>query len=221
METQTLSVKQNNLPSTELFTSLIDDNVPTDKMIIPRIGLVQGSSEVAGEQELGTFNNNVTGENYGEAITVIPIKIDFGALYMVPGEGMKCKSADGLTNIHGGLCAQCPLGVYHASEWKDGAPPKCQQTIDILVVEASTGQPAVITFKSTNYKAGKLLVTNLKLVRQAMAVVLGSQRVKNDKGNFHTIQIKAQRPLTPEQFEMAQQWKSNFKNTKYDAAEEN
>ena len=220
METQAVAVKQNNLPSTE-FTSFIDEDIPTDKMIIPRIGLVQGTSEVAGEQVLGTYNNNVTGENYGESITVIPIKIDFGALYMVQGEGMKCKSVDGITNIHSGLCAQCPFGVYHAAEWRDGAPPKCQQTIDILVVEVSTGQPAVITFKSTKYKTGKLLVTNLKLTRQAKAIVLGSRREKNDKGNFHVIQIKAQKPLTPEQFQMAQQWKASFKNTKYDAAEEN
>ena len=196
-------------------------DIPQDKLIIPRISLLQALSDAVQErgEKQGTFSNTVTGENYGETINLIPVKPSFGALYIVQGEGLKCKSSDGITNMHGTKCAQCPFGVNY-KDWKDGQPPKCQETIDVLCIDADNFMPAILTFKSTNYKSGQRFITQLRMARAAMAYRMGAMKEKNDKGIFYTMAPKAVTPLTDEQYQAAMKWKSQLATSAYEASEE-
>jgi len=200
--------------------SLVDDvDIPSDKLIIPRLTLLQSNSDAVQEhgEAVGSYRNTVTGENYGETVEIIPLKPAFGAIYFVQGEGMKCRSHDGVTSIHGEKCAQCPFGVNYKTWNKDNAP-KCQETIDVLSIETTSMQPAVLTFRSTSYKAGKIFVTNLRLNKSAQAYRFGARREKNDKGAFFVIEQKASVPLTQEQYDAAARWKESFKTVSYDVA---
>lgn len=202
--------------STEVM-SLVADDIPSDHIIIPRIGLLQAMSDAvqeAGEKQ-GTFHNNVTNENYGETVEIIPIKTQFGALYLTNEEGLKCKSADGITNMFGDKCAECPFGVSY-KVWEGKNPPKCSETFDILGVETTSMSPAVVTFKNSAFKNGKKLATQLKLTRTATSVVIGSFKDKNDKGTFFVQEAKTQKPLTPEQYAIAVKWKETFKTKTLD-----
>ena len=202
--------------------SLIDsDDVPTDKLLIPRINLLQAMSDpvqLDGFKQ-GTFHNNVTGQNYGETVRLIPIKVRFGAVYLDNKEGLKCRSMDGVTNVRGEKCAQCPFGVYHQT-WVDGEPPACNETVDVMVVEGGSAQPAVLTFRSTSYKEGKRLATNMRLVRQASALRIGCEKKTNDSGTFFVIKVKAMEPLSEAEYGLAKEWKDRLSTTSYVEAEE-
>lgn len=210
-------------PTQELavYESLVDDmDIPNDKLIIPRINLLQAMSEAVQERghKQGTFHNSVSDCNYGDAVTIIPIKINFGALYIAQNEGMKCKSLDGVTNMFGNPCAQCPFGVYYKGEWKDGKPPKCSETIDMLCVDTTNREAAILTFKNTSYKEGRRILTTLKMRRgQALSVTLGADKTKNDSGIFYVIKQRSIQPVDAESYRLATLWKESLVKTSYQA----
>lgn len=197
-------------------------DIPADKMIIPRLSLLQALSDAVQEdgQKQGTYQNTVTNENYGETLLLIPIvKPAYGALYIEQGEGLKCKSTDGITNMHGDKCEQCPFNA-HYNTWVDNRPPKCSATIDLLCLEATTLTPMVLTFRSVSYKAGQRFITALAMSAKAQAYRIGARREKNDRGTFYTVDPKGSQPLTEEQYKAAMQWRERFKVTKFEAADE-
>ena len=215
-------VREKTLPSTEVLHSLVSEDIPTDKILIPRINLLQALSDAVQSdgQKQGTFNNSITKENYGETVNLIPLSIKFGALYLEKGVGMKCRSADGVTNMFGDSCAKCPFNVNYKT-WHEGKPPKCTQTVDLLALETETMQPAVLTFRATSYKEGLRLATQLKLSRQAIAVRIGGFKDKNDHGTFFILKMLAVTPLSKEQHEIALKWREMLKQSAYEVADEN
>lgn len=156
--------------------SLLADDVPASDLILPRLSLLQGLSEpVKSKQaEAGTWHNNIMSENYGATVEVIPVKLTHGAVLFRRGEGMVCKSNDGLQSIYGDNCKQCPHNAFHAGEWRDNKRPECSSTLDIVVLERKSLIPMVLTFKISTYKTGKLIATNMKL-RGACSVILGAK----------------------------------------------
>lgn len=207
-----------------VYQSLVDDlDIPNDKLIIPRINLLQALSEAVQErgQPQGTFNNSVTDANYGDTVTVIPIKINFGALYFVKNEGMKCKSVDGVTNMYGNPCSQCPFGVYYRGEWKDGKPPKCSETIDMLCVDTAHREAAILTFRNTSYKEGRRILTTLKMRRgQALSITIGAEKTKNDSGIFYVMKQKSIQTVDADMYRTASLWKDALLKTDYQAHED-
>lgn len=217
------TVQQSKAVSTEvIFNSLIDiGDIPSDKLTIPRLSLLQSNSDAVQNSDfpVGQYHNTVTNSLYGETVQIIPLKIHFGAIYIINGEGMKCKSVDGITNMYGDPCAECPFGVNY-KVWTEKERPKCSETIDILAMEAESGEPIIFTFKVNGYKEGKRLVTNLKLNKQACAVRLGAEKEKNEKGTFYVPKVKALVPLNKEQFEAAMYWKESLATKSYETVEE-
>lgn len=205
------------------FKSFVDTSeIPKDKLIIPRLNLLQALSPAVQNdaQKQGTFNNSVSNYNYGETVELMPIKPKFGAIYFVKGEGLKCKSNDGITSMHGDKCEQCPFGVNYKIWGKEGEPPACQETVDILCLEVSQLQPVIVTFKSTTRKIGQKIATMLAMNPTAFVIRLGSEKVPNDNG-FHFIHsIKATTKPTADIYNGAKKWSDTLSKVKYEVSDD-
>lgn len=183
--------------------SFLSGDIPMEKVKVPRLSLLQANSDsvqILG-QPVGTFDNGLTHQNYGDKITLIPIKVNFGALYLIQGEGLKCKSLDGITNMHGDKCAQCPFGVYHQN-WVKGRPPECDSTVDLICLTQEL-EPVILTFRSTGYKEGTKLASALKFNKQLKAFEMTTTREKNDKGTFFVPKILGFKEIDLMQYEAA------------------
>lgn len=198
------------------------DSIPADKLIIPRLNVLQSNSKAVQDlgHVVGTFHNNVTNENYGSQVRLIPVKMSFGAVYMTVDEGLKCRSTDGITSMYGELCQQCPFGVYHGGDWKNGEPPECSATIDMLCVEATSLQPMLLTFRNTSYKEGRRIVTNLRMVNRARTMVIGTEKEKNAKGTFYVLKLQALNPPTEAEYATATEWKQSLSTKAFDVVDE-
>ena len=210
--------------STEVMGSLVDDFIPMDKIILPRISVLQPLSDACanGGHKAGSYYNNITTKNLGESFEFIPVGITFGAYK--PKDKDKtddvfCRSSDGVTNMYGQSCAECPFGVNYKI-WVDGEPPKCQETVDVIAFETVDKQPAVVTFKATSFKEGKRLATNIKVNRTAQAIRLGSEKVKNDKGTFYVMKVKTSNPVEQQDYELALRCRNELKTKKYDVVDD-
>jgi len=192
-----------------------DQEAPQDKLIVPRIKLLQSNSTEVTEDgaKIGTYLNNITKDNYGESLQFIPVKFTFGALLITLEDGMKCRSADGITSIFGDKCVQCPFGEYYKN-WRGKIPAKCGETIEAMGLIADTLQPCVVSFRSTSYPAGKKLLSSAKLMGKLRNYVLGSTIAKNDKGRFFVMDIKSSMDVSLNQLEEAVKWKNCLKEKK-------
>lgn len=228
MSTKEMTKKESAEISTEvLMPSFIDDDIRADKLIIPRLNLLQALSDAVQQdgQKQGTYNNSVTNENYGETVEVTPIKINYGAVYMTKADGLICKSVNGITNMHGDKCMECPYGVNY-KQWtktKEGedAKPGCSETIDLICAEIPSMNPLAVTFRSSSYKEGQRLTTQLKMAKSASAVRLGSEKINGKKGTYFTPAVKAFNPLTPEQYAAASKLRESLKTVDYSVSEDN
>ena len=193
------------------FKSFLSSDVPIEKASVPRLSLLQSNSEavqVLGHPA-GTFEHGLSHTNYGKKINLTPIRISFGALYMVKGEGrknLKCKSPDGVTSIHGSKCAECPFGVYYKQWGKDGSKPKCSETVDFIAITDSM-DPISITFRNTSFKEGKKLASALKFNQTLKSFDMTSVLEKNDEGTFFVPKVLGFQDIDQMQYEAACQWR--------------
>lgn len=202
-----------------------DDGITAEDIQIPRVRLLQGMSQsvVDGVGKIGELQDSLSGESLGESIEVAIFKKKTGAIYFEAGEGMKCKSDDGLTSIRGDRCTQCPFGEYWG-QWKGDTPPKCAQTHDFMAVTVATlagtdVRPLVISFSKTSLKVGRrlaqmLAMNKLKGHTYNSTIRLASEKVKNDKGTYAQFTVAKGRDLNQEELIAAEGWASLIKKKK-------
>lgn len=215
-ETKAVAVKEENISLVQFDESAVKH------LQIPRISLLQALSEAVqkeGEKQ-GTYHNAIQSLNYGDAVEVVPIgKIKTGALYIPKGtKKMKCKSFDGVTNIFGDKCAQCPFNVNHEN-WDNG-PPECKSTIDFTVLTLPDMLPALLTFKSEAYKTGQRLMTQLMFAKSAPAITMSSVQKENDSGIFYVPKVSKLRSLDKEEIEEAKIWAGRLRKMTVNVADD-
>jgi hypothetical protein len=194
------------VPAVFQAPSFLSADIPMDRVKVPRLSLLQSNSDAVQllSHTVGTFENSVTGTNHGSTVSLIPIKVGFGAVYMKQGEGLKCKSMDGITSINGDKCAECPFGACW-SKWTgaDGkTPPECDATVDIICLTMDL-EPVVMTFRSTGMREGKKLASALKFNKTLKAFKLTSVREKNDSGTFFVPKVMAFEDVDSMQYDAA------------------
>lgn len=193
------------------------ENFKSEDLIIPRLRLLQGLSEAvtSGDGKMGQFQDSLNGEILGDSIEVVLLGLKNGAVYFEQGVGMQCKSLDGISNMEGVKCTDCPYNQYYGKRWaKDEDPPKCSATKEFICVTRATlnGQeqrPIVVSFLKTSYKQGRKLASIARLSGRdifAGAYVITSQMMKNAKGTFAIMDVKQNGWLTPEEFKAAEAW---------------
>src|SRR3990167_122041 len=94
--------KKNTSISTQV-TSLPTgmEDFDTEDLIVPRLNLLQDLSKTvkAKTAEAGNFQNNLTEEVYPNPLDLIFISAKKTAVYLVIGEGLKCRSNDRITSM--------------------------------------------------------------------------------------------------------------------------
>jgi hypothetical protein len=193
------------------------ENFKTEDLILPRLRLLQGLSQavVDGVGKIGQFQDSLSGEIIGDSMEVVLLGMKNGAVYFEQGEGMRCKSGDGITNMDGVPCVNCPFNEYHSKRWgKDEPPPKCSSTKEFVCITRGTTKgteqrPIVVSFLKTSFKQGRKLASIARLTGRdifAAAYVLSSSTLKNTKGTFSVMEVKQNGWLTPEEYKVAESW---------------
>ena len=131
----------------------------------PMLTLVQkmSPSEHLAVAKEGEMINNLTLENYGKSITIVPILYRKQRIMWIPrkqGGGIECRSFDGKQGTKWGECAVCEHQKWHqdAKDEQD-KKPKCTEYFSIPVLIMKEEPELIIaSFGMTRYAVGKKLV---------------------------------------------------------------
>lgn len=178
--------------------------VDADMISPPRVQIAQALSDVVKDQsvKIGHFYNTATGEDYGLALNVIPLRIKQGAVYLTPEKGLVCSSMDGRRNNKGELCQKCPHGAYY-KDWDNGTPLCSVQLNCIVVLPDHEYMPALLSFTKANFTTGKKIVSminwNTNITDPHECMFTFKAELKNTgKGEFYAIAIGEMNPVDKE-----------------------
>lgn len=227
---QELAVKQETSLSTQTHAPRGFEGFSQEDLIIPRLRLLQGLSKavVDGQGHMGMYQDSLTEEILGDKVEVILFGMKNGAVYFKPGEGMVCKTTNGITSINGDTCAQCPFGEYWKAWKDDGTPPGCCATKEFLTVTRATVQgtesrPLSVSFMKTSFGLGKKLATLARLANRDIyfrSYILGSEKIKNAKGTFAKLTVSVGSVLNTEELAAAERWYALLTNSNITVADE-
>lgn len=203
------------------FPSFFQDDIAPDKVVIPRLELLQAQSDsvqLLGHR-VGTYEHSLTKDNYGDTIKLVPVKPSFGAVYMTTDKikidgkeknGFICRSDDQVTNMFGNPCAKCEFGV--SFKWaQDGSKPKCSETANLIAITPD-GSPVILTTKNNSYKAGKRLINAIWASKQLRTCVITSALEQNDKGKFYVVKVKETPLATADEYAQAVKLRQQIEN---------
>lgn len=209
--TNEIAIKQETALSTQ--TAPVGfDNFEMDDLIIPRIRLLQALSQAVsdGKGKMGDIQDSLTEENLGQSIEIVLLNFKNSAVMFKTGEGLVCKSNDGIIGKDGIECIHCPFGEYHGKFHDDGRPPACAATKEFLVVKRSSlsesPYPMLLSFLKTSYPLGKRLISMARLTGEDIynySYILSSGIDKNKKGTFATFKISKKDKLSQEEAQAA------------------
>lgn len=164
-----VATRKENLPATTatVFSGDAPEGLEDFDMqedgAIPRIGIVQPTSKVAGTH--GYFREVLSGLEH-ESLAIRILKFSKGRVMFSDdmGEPPLCRSNDNVRpdvrveNPPADLCARCPNSRFSS----DGTPPACNKTFNLLALD-DDGMPFWISFKSSALKPTKELLSTLNL----------------------------------------------------------
>jgi len=186
----------------------VDANVGMEDLILPRVELLQALSPsvVAGDLSAGQIVNNLTKEDLGESVTVIPVFITKNWIRWrkrEEGGGMMWRSND-----------PADERVIEESKWgADGAKPLATAYLNFLCMVEGGDLPIIVSFANTNYKTGRKWLTLTKMSMGHLyesQYALSSHSQTNNKGTFYVFDIKRTGPATSEQKTQAMQYGAMF-----------
>lgn len=201
---------------------MADMGVSSRDMLIPRLMLMQNTSEYVGDDKakMGDVVNSQTLEVLGDTskpVEVIPLRVyKTWKVYDLRGSVPKKLREEPMTADNEKKDA---MGTIMEGE----VPTKHYYCINAMVLVASDiakGEafPTVVTFKSTSLMAGKQLVSFI--VRQAAfrknpfdnVVTLGVTKQKKESNTYAVFNAVKGRETTPAEREEAIRWISDLKN---------
>lgn len=208
--------KQESKELTQQHTPRGFDGFTSEDLIVPRLNLLQALSKAVtdGIGKMGQFQDSLTQEILGDSVEVVLLGMKNGAVYFKPGEGMVCKTMDGVTSINGDTCAKCPYNEYWKAWKEDGSPPACSASKEFITITRGTvkseeSRPLMVTFMKTGFKTGKKLATIARLANRDIyfrSYIITSEKSKNDKGTFCKMNVNIGTPLSPEEYTQAERW---------------
>jgi hypothetical protein len=160
------------------------ENVEAGDILIPRLSVCQAlspqkrkshSSYIEGLQE-GQLFNTVTGEIYGEEITIIALYFFKNRIKFNPiddGGGIDCNSANG---IDGGRISPDGCSICKFSTWGNGKKddedgndaPLCTLYHNFMAFHPASMSPMAVSYKSTGLKVSKQLLSSVRMTRLPM-----------------------------------------------------
>jgi hypothetical protein len=204
----------------------------------PRVKVCQQMSQEVADKvaEPGDIFNTLTRENYGPSLKFIPIQpfkqriflvreekraiIEAATGISVEGRGLACRSYDMVigTGSPGGLCAECPLGV-----WNDRQPPFCTETYNLASL-TELGELVFLGFQKSSAKVGKNLFSMIRLTMQApwsRVYSMQTRQTKNALGNFYIPSVTREADVpAPELLKIAVGWARQLSGQNFDLTDE-
>lgn len=175
-------------------------------IILPRVRLRQPTSKFGTPQNAGQFHNNLT-ETFVEQIEAVPLRVAKGRV-MWPAaysgdnapecasdDGTQPRANGGLTNRQPGPCAVCPM-----SQWgENGVPPRCSLVYTYLFADRNDDMPFLLSAMRTSAKAAKKLNSLIKMFGIRKTIIVRSELVNNEQGQWYEFVFQAGQPLTPDE----------------------
>jgi hypothetical protein len=187
------------------------EDIGQDDLIIPRLKIVQPTSQLGEGVLPGTFVSNLGGEGVKQ-VRIVPIAIKKGRVLFEEGQDLPtCKSNDGLVPSvehpvapacarleRGRLVTLCPRAAWMG---RDADPPDCRLVYNVLALNLDEGaSPFFISLKGTSCKPVKQLLSYLmmrKLSPFAMSCTMRLAETKNKLGRFYVIDFTDHRRVEP------------------------
>ena len=184
-------------------------SVTTHDYVLPRIELLQALSPAVSEGigKVGSIVNNITKEDLGKEVTIIPLKLEKNFIRWFPrqeGGGIMYRTSD----------ANDPR-VIEDTKWIGKDKPKCTAYLNFLCMVAGQSIPLVASFSMTSYKAGRTLLTLAKSSGGdlfANKYKLTARQRQNNFGVFWVYQVDKIGPCTEDEFKMAETMYNTFEN---------
>lgn len=187
------------------------ENVSSNEIILPRLGIIQPTSPMAtdGTARPGDICNVLTGENFGQRVKIYPLMFWASRIKWAGSDlnaKIECSAKDGRngtvkTEAFGmGVCANCPH-----SQWQDGEGPLCTEFKNILLIPVhplesgddlfealQNAVPAAFSAKRTAIKATNQFLSAAAALRLngkrpplfASSWALATEKKQNDQGTY-------------------------------------
>lgn len=179
----------------------VDSNIGMEDLILPRVELLQALSPtvVAGDASAGQIVNNLTKDDLGEKVALVPVFITKNWIRWrkrEEGGGMVWRSNN-----------PADERVIEESKWgADGAKPLATAYLNFLCMIEGGDLPIIVSFANTNYKTGRKWLTLTKMSMGHLynsSYELSAHSQTNNKGTFFVFDVKRVGPATSEQKEKA------------------
>jgi len=194
-------VKKEETPVAVTQQKEYDSNISNEDLILPRVELLQALSPtvVAGDASPGQIVNNITKNDLGEKVTLVPVYLTKNWIRWrkrEEGGGMMWRSNDPTDER-----------VIEESKWgADGSKPLATAYLNFLCLIKEEDLPIIVSFANTNYKTGRKWLT---LTKMSMGHLWDSQyaltahQQTNNKGTFYVFDVSRVGPSTAAQKEKA------------------
>lgn len=176
-------------------------------IILPRVRVRQPVSKFGTPQEAGQFHNNLT-EQFSPAIEAVVLRVSKGRVMwpssfdgsneplcasdnaIVPREG------NGLGAKQAGPCASCPMAAWG----ENGTPPQCSLVYTYLAADrGNDDMPFMISAMRTSAKSAKKLNSLIKMFGIRKIMIIKSDFVQGDKGQWYELVFQVAGNLSPEE----------------------
>lgn len=185
-----------------------DSNIGNEDLILPRVELLQALSPtvVTGDKSAGQIVNNITKEDLGEKITLVPVYLTKNWIRWrkrEEGGGMMWRSND-----------PSDERVITESKWgADGSKPLATAYLNFLCLIEGGEMPIIVSFANTNYKTGRKWLTLTKMSSGRIwdsQYELSAHSQTNNKGTFYVFDVKRTGPSTAKQKQEAESFGNMF-----------
>ena len=183
--------------------------------IIPRLNITQSQTPDLPDGMEGKFCINVTGD-YNDEMDVVVIKLSKSRI-LFPDKYKRdnaplCRSHDFITPADDikdakPMCHTCELmpqtaediaakrkPVHHCvyANWGSyGAPPRCNEVWNLLIVDIATYMPMWFSLKSSALKPAKKILSAIKMIAKAkripacvLSIKMQTEKTTNDSGTY-------------------------------------
>lgn len=182
------------------------DALERGDIILPRLRLRQPTSKFGTPQDAGKFHNNLT-EGFSETIDAVVLRVSKGRVMWpeafsgdnepecASDDAIQPRTGNGLTNKQPGPCVTCPM-----SQWgEDGTPPRCSLVYTYLFADCADDMPFLLSAMRTSAKAAKKLNSLIKMFGIRKSIIIRSELVNSDQGQWYELVFQAGRSLTPDE----------------------
>jgi len=217
-------------------------------LVVPRLYLVQATSQLPGDPPVGTFWNNLTGEARPEVKAVV-LRYKKTRVMFDPEDltgGPVCASDDNekpraplqfkeLRTFHPALadmvldgvfdvidnCRTCPFGDAY---WAVGGPPPCNLTYVFLCLDLEREEaPFLLSVRKTGIREAKKLISAMYFRRQpffSVPVTIRSKKMQDQRGKWFVPYFELGEPFSEEKLAYYQAFYEDLVGVEITAAED-